>query len=855
MTSDRELWQRARSLFDELVELEPGSRVARLAEIDRTDPVLREEVERLLSADREAEAALQEYSFGSSAGTPGPTSLDPLGITGHTVSHFRISAFLAAGGMGVVYSADDLTLGRAVALKFPLPHQHLEREAKERFINEARSAASLDHPALCSVHEIGESEHGVFLAMPLYPGETLKDRMAREGRLDAAATLEIVLQVTAGLAAAHAAGIIHRDLKPGNVMLLPDGTVKVLDFGLAKIRDVNLTRSRMVLGTIGYVAPEQLRGERVDAQADLWAIGVMLYEMLIGTPPFHGDHELSVLNAVLHEQPQRPSDVNPDLSSAFDDMIGALLQKDPAERYPSAGALLADLEALQRGAPIALRTPFWSRTERRRRARKLVLPAGAAAALAVGGVTWGVLGSAEARRSAVTTAAVAVPALEWIDDTADISSSAELAAALDPRNAGRRIRLRPGVYDVDQPLTLPDRMTLEGAGVMRFDPDGRPMGFSDDTRTTLRMTANVGGEVLTLGDGATLRNLEIVDLPGRSGNVVAVVSRGARDSVSATITEAVIVNPNPLTIGAGGAFGRGLFVVTLNPNMGSDPPSHEGAVLAVRMARSVIRSPSGGGGLFVFNFAADSRIAVEVSQSVIGGSSEATGGVSRPDAVHDSEVLIESQGNLYRNEWTDPCVSPLLGWNLTGGSGAPIPIELPATTRNRLVVRSVDDRLEGFTTAVVATGSRRFFAEPLNAAPTDNAIDLLLSGTVVSAPTCGDVGRTGRTMGIAMVRPRAAGDFLLTGAWVENDALHAGDRNTVRVEFRGVTGSGRRDNQYAHAGGPSGPAPAQLQGSGNRLEVVGDPGTFDQLNRRIDPRPPAEFFTRGLPGPPPGARP
>jgi hypothetical protein len=200
-------------------------------------------------------------------------------------------------------------------------------------------------------------------------------------------------------------------------------------------------------------------------------------------------------------------------------------------------------------------------------------------------------------------------------------------------------------------------------------------------------------------------------------------------------------------------------------------------------------------------------------------------------------------------------VSPLLGWNLTGGSGAPIPIALPATTRNRLIVRSVDDRLEDFTTTIVATGSRRFFAEPLNAAPTDNAIELLLSGTVVSTPTCGDVGRTGSTMGIPMVRPRAAGDFLLTGAWVENDALHAGDRNTLRVEFRGVTGSGRRDNQYAHAGGSSGPAPAHLEGSGNRLEVVGYPEAFDQLNRRIDPRPPPEFFTRGLPGPRPGSRP
>jgi hypothetical protein len=754
-----------------------------------------------------------------------------------------------------VYGADDIHLGRTVALKFPLPHQQLRRGVKERFINEARSAAALDHPNLCTVHEVGESDYGVFLAMPLYPGETLKDRLARESRLPAAAALDIVLQVATGLAAAHAAGIVHRDLKPANVMLLPDGTAKVLDFGLAKIRDADLTKSQATLGTIGYISPEQLRGEPAEAQADLWAVGVMLYEMLTGTMPFSGEHELSVLHAVLHEQPPRPSAVNGDLGPEFDDLIGVLLQKAPGDRYPSADELLGGLAAVQRGAPPVRQASVWKIAERRRRARRVMLAASALAALGIGAAVWGVFSRTAAVRSSAPPVAAAAPTLTWVGDTVEVGTAVELAAALDPANAGRRIRLRAGVYDIEQPMIVPDRMTLEGAGVMRFDPDGRPTGFSDDTRTILRMTANVAGEVLTLGDGATVRNVEIVDLPGRSGNVVAVLSRRVRDRVSATIIESVIVNPNPLTIGAGGALGRSLYVVTLNPNMGADPPPHEGAVLAVRMARSVIRSPSGGGGLFAYNFSADSRIAVVVSQSVIGGSSEANGGVSRPDAVHDSEVVIESRGNLYRNDWTDPCVSPLLGWNFTGGSGAPIPIALPATTRNRLVVRSVDDRFEGFTTTLVATGSRRFFAEPLNAAPTDNAIDLLLSGTVVSTPTCGDVGRTGRTMGIAMVRPRAAGDFLLTGAWVENDALYAGDRNTIRVEFRGVTGSGRRENQYAHAGGASGPAPTQLQGSGNRLEVVGDPGTFDQLNRRIDPRPPAEFFTRGPPGPRPGSRP
>ncbi len=157
-------------------------------------------------------------------------------------------------------------------------------------------------------------------------------------------------------------------------MLLPDGTVKVLDFGLAKIPDISLTKSHATLGTIRYVAPEQIRGDRVDGRADLWAIGVMLYEMLAGTPPFRGEHEVSILHAVLHEEPPRISRVNPDLPLAFDELIGALLQKDPEGRYQSAEALLTDIVALKRGAALTHKPPFWSRTARHRHVRRAVIP-------------------------------------------------------------------------------------------------------------------------------------------------------------------------------------------------------------------------------------------------------------------------------------------------------------------------------------------------------------------------------------------------------------------------------------------------------------------------------------------------
>ncbi|MFN2316492.1 MAG: serine/threonine-protein kinase [Gemmatimonadales bacterium] len=843
MIADRELWQRARPVFDELVELDHSLRLKRLEEIGRADPHLREVVEWLLSADATAEDALRDYRFGTprDLSTRTTASRDPLGLVGRTVSHFRVIGHLASGGMGAVYTAEDLSLGRTVALKFPLPHQPLDGPVRERFVNEARSAAALDHPNLCTVHEIGDSEHGVFLAMPLYPGETLKERLAREGALPCADALGILRQVTTGLASAHAAGIVHRDLKPANVMLLPDGTAKILDFGLAKVRDVSLTKSHMTLGTIGYIAPEQIRSAPVDARADLWAMGVMLYETLTGTLPFRGEHEISILNAVLHEDPPRPSDVNQALSPEVDTLIGALLEKDPANRYQSAGDLLADLEAIQHGTPLAFRRSFWNRSRRRRQMRRAILPGTALLLVAIAGVSWGLYRLTATGEQPAAAAGVAD--LRWRDNTTEIGTAAELAAALVPAHAGRRVRLRAGIYDVDQLLTVPDSMTLEGAGVMRYDPDGLPTGFEDGTRTTLRMIASIGGDMLTLGDGVTVQQLEIVDLAGRSGNVVAVGSRRPRDHISTTILESVIVNPSPLTVGGGGPLGRGLSVITRNLNLGADPPPDNGSVLSVRMIRSIIQSPAGGGGFFAYNFTADSRIVLDIASSVIGGSNEANGGVSRPEPVHDSEVRIESRGNLYRNEWADPCASALLGWNFTGGSGAPIPIPLAETRRNTLRVRSTNDRIEGFTTAVHATGSRRFYAAPLNPAPSGNHIDLQLIGTTISTPSCADVGINANTSGVAAARRGGVADLSLTGAWVENTALAPGDSNTLRVEFRGVTGSGQRANKYLHAGGAAGELSVRNRGSGNWLMLIGSPEAFVRDNRGLTPAPASTFFT------------
>ncbi|HVD60995.1 MAG TPA: serine/threonine-protein kinase [Gemmatimonadaceae bacterium] len=835
---DRALWQKARPLFDELVELDDQTRTSRLNQIGAEDPALKDALERLLLADV---GETIDAAFDPPSDTPASSSShDPLGIVGKTVSHFSVKDYLAAGGMGVVYTAEDLQLGRTVALKFPLPHQPLDRLVKERFINEARSAAALDHPNLCTVHEIAESEHGVFLAMPLYPGETLKDRLARDRTLSLDDSLAIVQQIVTGVASAHAAGIVHRDLKPGNVMLLPNGTVKVLDFGLAKIRDISITMSQKTLGTIGYVSPEQVRGGQVDARTDLWAIGVMLYEMTTGTLPFRGEHEVSILHDILHGEPSRPSQVNKTLSPKLDDLIGGLLQKNPDARYRSADALLADIVALRGGSPLSHRSPFWTRTARRRRARRSALPiAVVTALLLIGGVSW----SFYRRNAGAPTGTATLPALKFVNNSALISTSAELVAALSPEFAGRRIHVRAGNYAIDRTLVVPDGMTLEGEGRMRFAADGHAIGFADGPRTTVKMTANTGGDLITLGNKVTIRNLEIVDLEGRSGNVVTIASRRVSDTVSATIIESVIVNPNVLGIAPGGALGRTLHLVTRNANLGAQPPPDAHSVLAVKVLRSVISAPSGGGGFYAFNLAPFSRISLDISRSVIGGADEANGGVSRPDAVHDSEVRITSENTVYRNEWADPCSQPLMGWNLTGGSGAPIPLTVPETARNRLIMHSTNDRIEGFTTGVLATGGRRFYGMPRNGPSTDNHIDLELFGTTISTASCPTGVRSENTSGAPVMELSSVADFRLVGGNVSSSAFFPGNGNTVRVEFRGVTGSGKRSNVYADAGGSLRAVAGSGRGTGNRLEFVGDPQTFNRLNHAIDPAPPADFFT------------
>ncbi|HEY0672297.1 MAG TPA: serine/threonine-protein kinase, partial [Longimicrobiales bacterium] len=338
MSIAAERWRLTCELFHELSTLGADQRLLRLEEIGRTDPDLRASISQLLAADDSADEKLAHLQSGIAdvlhQHRPLSAAADPLRLTGTTIAHFRIDAPIAAGGMGVVYRARDLDMQRDVALKLPLFALPFDQHARTRFLREARAVGSLDHPNLCSVHEVGETADGrLYLAMPLYPGETLRARIEREGPLPLADTLAIVHQIITGLAFAHRAGVIHRDLKPGNIFLLPDGTVKILDFGLAQPSDAH-TISTQFAGTAAYMAPEQLRGEQVDARADLWSLGVLWYEMLTGVRP---------------DEATAPSSRRREIPRSIDTVVLGLLQKDRAQRYADAGQVLHDVALIQQG--------------------------------------------------------------------------------------------------------------------------------------------------------------------------------------------------------------------------------------------------------------------------------------------------------------------------------------------------------------------------------------------------------------------------------------------------------------------------------------------------------------------------
>ncbi len=270
---------------------------------------------------------------------------DPL--RGRRISHFSIERLLGRGGMGMVYLATDLELGREVALKFLLSSGPRSSRDEVRFRREAQAAASLDHPNIGTVYEVGEQEGWRFIAMAFYDGETLTGRLERQPdhRLSAGEAAAIAGQLASALAAAHESGVVHRDLKPDNVMILRDGRVKLLDFGLARWAEApTVTEKGFAVGTAAYMAPEQFQGEESGPAADLWALGVVLYQMLAGQRPFGGESK-GMVHAIVHEDPAPLGEARQDVPPALVKIAERCLAKDPGQRYGSAREVLADLAA------------------------------------------------------------------------------------------------------------------------------------------------------------------------------------------------------------------------------------------------------------------------------------------------------------------------------------------------------------------------------------------------------------------------------------------------------------------------------------------------------------------------------
>lgn len=269
--------------------------------------------------------------------------------SGKTVSHYKVLEKLGGGGMGVVYKARDLRLDRFVALKFLSPHLGDSGAARARFVQEAKAASALDHPNIGVLYEIGETDEGqLFLSLAFYDGETLKQKIER-GPLKLDVAVDYACQIAAGLARAHAQGIVHRDVKPANLLVSPQGQIKIVDFGLAKLASqARLTQSGLALGTAGYMSPEQLRGEDVDPRTDLWSLGVVLYEMITGQPPFRGDSPGAIGHAILYSAPEPMTALRTGVPLELDRIVLKALAKDAADRYQHVDEIPVDLRAVRK---------------------------------------------------------------------------------------------------------------------------------------------------------------------------------------------------------------------------------------------------------------------------------------------------------------------------------------------------------------------------------------------------------------------------------------------------------------------------------------------------------------------------
>ncbi len=353
-----ERWEQINDLFQSAVEHAPEDRVAFLEEACLGDEALCREVKSLIACYEPAQGFIESAAF-----EVAPELLAdarPGAMVGESIGHYRVESLIGVGGMGEVYLARDERLGREVALKF-LPEQlTADKIQLSRFKSEARVASALNHPNILTVYEIGVEGNRHFIATEFIKGVTLRASLAH-GRMNVHDALDIAVQVASALSAAHEAGVVHRDIKPENIMLRPDGYVKVLDFGIAKLTEQQpasdqhdpaktmllQTHPGLVMGTARYASPEQTRGQSTDARSDIWNLGVVLYEMVGGIPPFQGETPSDCIASILTTEPPPLSSMAPGVSTELQSIVQKALRKNRNERYQTIAEMLADLRSLK----------------------------------------------------------------------------------------------------------------------------------------------------------------------------------------------------------------------------------------------------------------------------------------------------------------------------------------------------------------------------------------------------------------------------------------------------------------------------------------------------------------------------
>src|SRR5262245_6776646 len=386
---DAKRWEQIKEIYDRALDLRGDEREGFLAEACAGDDDLRHEVESLLAAHDDAGTFLQSPAvevaareiFANEVSYPAPQ------LIGRELANYRIVSLLGRGGMGEVYLAEDKRLRRKVALKM-LPAEFTnDSDRVRRFEREASAASATNHPNIITIYEIGQVDSAHYIVTEFIDGQTLRQRM-QNAKLSLNEVVDVAIQVAQALEAAHSAGIVHRDIKPENVMVRRDGLVKVLDFGLAKLTEQQSTSDKggvdsqaatlakvntdsgTVMGTASYMSPEQARGQKVDARTDIFSLGVALYEMIAGSPPFDGVNALDVIGAILQKEPAPLSQTAAEAAPELERIVSKALRKDREERYQTVKDLLNDLKDFKREQAFAAKLESSGQTKRKQVKRR-----------------------------------------------------------------------------------------------------------------------------------------------------------------------------------------------------------------------------------------------------------------------------------------------------------------------------------------------------------------------------------------------------------------------------------------------------------------------------------------------------